>query len=716
MTSTHIQVRDARDRLIDLLGLGQTYPLQDLAVRDEQLTVAFNTPAKIPIENSQKDVLYQLYHDHKLAMRKAEGEGGARVPIQAQGTGETILLETDSIQDDITFQILASKPGSGREAYLHQAATVKVGLDTALRARIRDAPYLNPAIENPTDITPRIIQYGLSVAVEIEHSQEGVDYRLVAFQAIGSDRESKEVLLSTADVRGDLGSIVLRTQPIREDTDIRIRATKIFDPSERRETQTGLLDAVLPLKVRANAALALSVEPAQIIDFNTPASIKIAGTQSSATYQLYIRSIPDQDFVRQAKPGAEVITVVVVKEPVVQVRTPPRGAVWVAPEGFSAWGEAQPGSGGELQLPTGALTDDSLLIVKAEKMHQVDQDAQTLPSAVQLEQTAAILVRPNPAPPLRLRAWVGATATNGDLAISGGQPGVFYSIRRDQAGADRGLPAYFHKRDAQDPRLNKGLDQLAIEVDFVVARPWPSSMAGADPAETAPQSPLLAAGPLPLDTPLSIYAVKAQTRVAIALGASPQIAAGPEAVPDKDAIAYGASTQIRIKATRTGETYQLMLNGKLLGQPKTGASGQDRLLDTGALTEDTAFEILATPPESLATSAATPIVERVLTATVLVRPNPALQASASQALVEYNTATMIQIDASQPGVNYQLLAGKKPVGKPVAGTGDTIALPTGLLTTGTTFGIRATKNANPSLFADLEQQISVQVQPEAQAT
>src|SRR6185295_5439231 len=128
--TTHIQVRDARDRLIDLLQFGQTYPLQDLAVRDEQLTVAFNTPAKIPIENSQKDVLYQLYYKQALVKRDVGGKKGAGEPIEAQGNGETILLETDTIQDDITFEILASKQGPRREAYLHQTATVKVGLDT----------------------------------------------------------------------------------------------------------------------------------------------------------------------------------------------------------------------------------------------------------------------------------------------------------------------------------------------------------------------------------------------------------------------------------------------------------------------------------------------------------------------------------------------------------------------------------------------------------
>ena len=46
MVTTHIQLRDARDRLLDLLGIGQTYPLRDLVVHDEQLTVTVNSTAK----------------------------------------------------------------------------------------------------------------------------------------------------------------------------------------------------------------------------------------------------------------------------------------------------------------------------------------------------------------------------------------------------------------------------------------------------------------------------------------------------------------------------------------------------------------------------------------------------------------------------------------------------------------------------------------------
>ena len=107
-TTTHIHVRGTRDRLIDLLGIGLTYPLRDLAVRDEQLTVAFNTAAKIPIEKSQPGVLYQLVFDGDVVERTVN-EKQTGLPIRAQGNGETIFLETDRIQEDITFAMFVKK-------------------------------------------------------------------------------------------------------------------------------------------------------------------------------------------------------------------------------------------------------------------------------------------------------------------------------------------------------------------------------------------------------------------------------------------------------------------------------------------------------------------------------------------------------------------------------------------------------------------------------
>jgi hypothetical protein len=501
MAITHIHVRDVRDRLIDLLGIGQTYPLRDLTVRDEQLTVAFNTSAKVPIEPSQMGVLYQLHDKNNKPVAGAE----------VQGNGDRAIIETPKIQEDITYTIYARKLLTGRDTYLRETATVKVGLDVTLQAWIRNAPPLDPASENPAPTDPRIVQYGASVEVELRNSQEGVDYRLVSFADASPGTDPKETEVSVAAVRGDLRNIVLRSKALFEDTDIRIRATKVFDPSENRPSQTALLDVVLPLKVRANPALQVSVEPV-IVDFNQQATITIGNTQRSARYQVYIRKIPDRDFVHATVPAAQVLKVSVTGKPDVQVRRPPRGETWSTPDGFRAVGEFQPGSGGELRFTVRDLTDDSLVIVQARKEHQATA---VMPSAVQLEQAVVVLVRPNPAPGLKLRALSDA----GTIQASGGQPGVFYYLRVEPNGQDVAAPVYFHKRDDADQSINKGIDQLAVEIDFVMMRTWSAEKIAASTglAQTPPELPVLETSSVQSGAVLHVRAVKAQTGVSVEL-------------------------------------------------------------------------------------------------------------------------------------------------------------------------------------------------------
>jgi len=97
------------------------------------------------------------------------------------------------------------------------------------------------------------------------------------------------------DVLGNLDDIVLKTTPVHEDIDIRIRATKTFDPAEGREDQQSILDVVLPLKVRANTALPVAAVPSPIIAFEADATIMLENTQRSAQYRLHRYAVRDRD-------------------------------------------------------------------------------------------------------------------------------------------------------------------------------------------------------------------------------------------------------------------------------------------------------------------------------------------------------------------------------------------------------------------------------------
>jgi hypothetical protein len=577
--------------VIDLLGLGETYPLQDVAVKDERLKVPFDTTAKIPIDPAQPDVEYQL-HD-----RDQEPVPGT---IPQVGTGGEILLETPPIAEDVTYMILASKlrwqgieGHPGREAYLHQEATVKVGLDLSLDARIL-AGLLDPLIENPADTDPRIVDHGAEVEVQVDKSQEGVDYCLLHLV------DGVEEVLSQ-EVRGTRHDIVLCTVPMPEDTEIRIRATKTFDPSEDRDPEIGLLEVVLPLKVRADPGLEVGIEPSPVIAFAESPQVVIAATQVSASYQVYLRELADRDFLYGGEPppgGGEVLTVAVAGEEDVRVPRPPRAHAWQVPDGFAAAGEAEPGNGAELRLALPPLTNDSVVIVAARKEHAVSEEpgAGTISSALQLMQAGLVLVRPDPAIGLALLVPVTGSGLSGTVEVAGGQPGVFYFFRVGPDGAELGLPAYFHQLDESDPEQNKGLDQLRIGVDLVVTRDGAGPPA--DPARAHPPAPQVAIGSLPLEPApdLHVRALKARTRVGVPLSRSAQIPALPEIGLEQESVPPGTGARIVITDSRVGERYQPFRDGEPVSDARDG-NGEDLVFESDPINQETTFEVHVTRPD-----------------------------------------------------------------------------------------------------------------------
>ena len=777
-TINHIQLRDARDRMIDLLGIGKTFPLRDLPIRDEQLTVTYKTTAIIPIDYSQIDVRYQLYDDYKPVNRKPIGDGDAETPIEKLGNGGTIELETDEIEDDITFQVRAQKQRSGKAKYLHETATIKVGLDTELRAWIKNVDHLDPEIKDPQDTNARIAAYGVEVEIEIALSQEGVDYRLVSlgpgtketelcgrllFQTplttptqlelderkvpeslitefnshkislskdvivgveapqetwvirIGGNEqgyllknlENKLHVFSLNDRRGNLRNILLTTEPVLEDLDIRIRATKIFDASEKRESQTDLLKVTLPLKIQANPAVAVTPAPTPIVDYEQSAGIKIANTQSSAVYQLYIRSVPDSDFIHTHKDNIDIDTVEVTvsNEHIARIRKPAQNDDWKPLNGFKTYGDPLPGNGGELQFSIKKLSSDSIVVVQGLKEHQ---NTPMISSAVQIQQAAVILVRPNPAPSLRIRAILEGSKTNGELTCFDGQAGVFYNFHLTPTGKDLGkLPAYFHKRDDQDPNSNKGLEELTIGVDYVIARSLPSTNrdTSSNLAEIPPLPPLLETEPILADSLLHIHALKAQSRVATALKDTVTIKSVSNVKVQDKVVDYNQSTKIIVVASNQGERYQPFLNGTPLKQALNG-NDKDLSFLTGNLIEDAEFEMLVTPSNPKGT-----FVERVVKLKVGVRPKKNLPVSTSLAIIDFSHSTSIQVETSQVGVKYQLTVAGKAVSDGIGGNAGTITLQSDPLPEDTIFIVRAIKVLDPEIFAELAQKITVQVLP-----
>ena len=614
-----VSLRSARDRLIDLLGIGDSYPLSDLHVVADQLKVAFGKTAKIPIEHAQVNVTYELCNP------KGQPLGSA---VKGDGAGGTLVIETPPVKKDVTYRLQATKkPRAGSppphqdSRFLDEPAPVKVGLDTGLVIEIVDfrtpdmkapvqAPLLDPTISSPRPSDPRLVPFGATVNVRVSKSQDGVEYSLMLDNNdIGGRR-----------VRGNLASLTMSAGPLAEDTVVRVRATRTFDATEESSAETNPLNATLEaklyVKVMANPALAVSIESSPIVDYRRGATIRVAKTQSSAKYRAYARTIPDRDFVRRPT-GASVVTIPVASKPDVLVLKPARTDTWRTPDGYTPIGDAPAaGTGGDLKFTVQTLMDDTIVIVQAIKDHQDDTrpKSPSIASSIRLDQAAVALVRPDPSRALTLRVPIAGAQTGDTLQVSNGQPGVFYFLRPAAAGAEFPLPAYFHKRDDQDGTANKGVGQLGVTIDLVVAGERVGKPERADPARLFPPDPVLKIPSLAAGSRLLVRAMKAQTGVDTEMTQATEIAAVPDIRAQQPVVNDRGVATIVIAASRPEDQYQLTLKGAAL-RPAAAGTGGTLSFTSDPLTSDTTFEVVITRTADKGMR-----VERVVQVPVKVRP------------------------------------------------------------------------------------------------
>jgi hypothetical protein len=672
-TSLQLQLRDARDRVIDALsyvdsrnqqaGLGRTYPLRDLPL-PEQIVVAPGGRAKISIAYSQQGVTYELCdRDTGQPIQYA----GA--VIAADGTGGPIELVTPAIEVDASYRILAVKregaqtPELRREAWLRTVIHVVEGVDASLVARLL-LPALDARIDNPRPTDARLGDWGVEAEIEIPQSQEGVTYVVIEDAKDLSD-VTRHTVISAQEVIGTSGRIVLRTVPIHEDIDLRVRGQKVTGTATAPVTRTAILDLVLPLRVRANPAASAQLVP-PVVAYSGDAVVRLGATQASQAsteYRVHRGRVRDGDFVFGT--GTQVPTIDVPGDGrTVRIQRPAKPSPWQDLAGFAPVGEAAHGTGGALDLTIGAPgTDDSFLLVQATKQHQTGRlgtGSEQIPSAVQLDAALALLARPNPAPALRLEVAMAAGATTGALRVTGGQPGVYYEFRLDGQTQPIGRPAYFHQRDDRSDQINKGIDQLRIEVDAAVARDRPEP--AGSPVTTPPPAPLLETALLPAGSVLRVVARKAMSGLEAPLARLATLDDMP-AVTLPAPVPRGTSADIVIETSRLGERYWLTQNGQPVGEAQVG-TGARIALPTAAIAERTVFTLVATRPGDQALA-----VERHVDVTVdmievslqanlllpLLDPRISTPRPGDARLGNWGVQAEVEILASQDGVTYALI-------------------------------------------------------------
>ncbi|MBK8260455.1 MAG: hypothetical protein IPK80_03855 [Nannocystis sp.] len=236
-------------------------------------------------------------------------------------------------------------------------------------------------------------------------------------------------------------------------------------------------------------------------------------------------------------------------------------------------------------------------------------------SIVQLDPTLALLVQPDPDPRLSLHLTLNEAGAIGPILLRGGQPGVFYQLHQLRDDAAIGLPAYFHKRDDLDPRSNKGIDLLRVEVDLALARdPSHAHLDARPPAHEPPPLPLIDAAPLPFGAVLRVHARRAVTGLGCELTSRATIDPAPEFLIEPASVAPGGAATVVIPSSRQGERYRLLLGDTLLAE----AAGVDGplALHTGPLAPPALLRLHLTRVDPGALT-----VERSLAITVPVTPS-----------------------------------------------------------------------------------------------
>ena len=735
-SSKNLGLRDSRDRIVDLLGLGETYPLREVSLTAE-LKVPFGANARLIADPSQAHVRYEL-RDHngdgpperpEAPLERLDGED--KVPVAGDGNGGAIELITPAIDENITFTVLAAKAHptedggtSIRAVYLDQRSRIKVGLDATVPASVIVDPAAEVEFLDPQAIADgdaRLIHYGRTVTVALVGAQEGVDYELVSL-------DGDEITSRSAGVvrgKGELATVTIESTAVHEDVDLRVRATKTFTGFEDRATEIIILDAILPVRVRANTELSAVATP--IVPFGGESSVRIEGTQESARYQLFARPISDREFTPT---GTDTTAdVPVAGEPTVHLVRPAWDQVWRAPAGFEAVGELVAGNGGALDLPLGALAEDTFVVVRVIKSHATAGESPAqIASAVQLRPATATLVGPNPSPELELHVTMRDGESTGIVEVRGGEPGVYYHLRRTPDGEDLGPPAYVHKLDEADENLNKGIGQLVIGVDMVIARASDETGTRAL-ARLRPPPPRISTGAIEAGAVLHLHAVKAMSRVSAPLDRTAEITAVPAI--DNERVGVDAGSVARISATPSskGDTYQLRLKGAPVTSPQPGTDAALVLLSE-PVNEDLDFEVLVSPAEDRGIP-----VHRSVDVSVPLRPTATLEARIDGALlldpeatepyadeatrlVFYGERITVELLQSQADVTYRLVSvegdDEAAMSADVRGTGGTITLLSERPYKDITLRVRAYRHfyggeemAEPRLILDAQMPVAV---------
>ena len=187
----------------------------------------------------------------------------------------------------------------------------------------------------------------------------------------------------------------------------------------------------------------------------------------------------------------------------------------------------------------------------------------------------------------------------------------------------------------------------------------------------------------------------------LSLTVSPQVAT----------ICENTGTNILVDNSEVGYNYTLRdAANNIISGPTAGTSGQISF-PTGNLTVTTTFNVLVS-------NGVCADQQLTNTAEVTVVPGPdiTLPVSPETATICEATSTNIFVDNSENGFDYQLREGVTPVGAIVVGNGGQISLPTGNISTTTTFNVTVNNGTCPPQQLDNTATVNVVSNPDLTLT
>ena len=421
-----VRLRNARDRLVQLLDIGVPYPLRDLELVYPSM-VTYNCPTAIQIKDGQSDVLYQLCDEDGNPITEKDTRFEAR--FDGKTAGGSVPVPTPVILKDVFFTVLAVRESRNirLETYLSQPVSIKVGIDT------RSPVAVVPTESQVADGDQVVVNFGDKISVTVGKTQEGISYKLV-------DRESSAL---SRPLKGNQSSITLvSSRGFEEDTAVSVSAYRTA-----AWKVSAVLDTVVTVKVRPNPAVPITAA-SSIVDYGADTTLTLVSPQSSVEYRLYRRELSRADYLIG---DTDSLVVETDEGRRVFIRKPEQVANWDALGDFVPQGMFEKRKKA-LSVVAEHLLEDSLFIVQATKV----DNRETL----QLSQAVAVLVRPDPSPVVGVLRDTVDIGQNGVVTLENTQRGVAYQLRRDADNIPVNRPGY-HVTD-------RGVETTRVEVDLVV--------------------------------------------------------------------------------------------------------------------------------------------------------------------------------------------------------------------------------------------------------